>query len=139
MGMGALVDVMVVAGISNVPTSLISGTGPDEMEKFGGTMSVVGVNVLVGSVVVLSVLVAVGVGVAVTVALAIGVSVLFDGVTCGSGKVHGAVLFPESVGAGSFEPLSVVLAVAFAGIELVGSGISLPSVGVGSDKGSTVE
>jgi hypothetical protein len=126
--MGIPVVVVVVAGISVVPRSLISGTGPDEMEKFGGTVIAVGVNVLVESVVVPSVLVAVGVGVAVRVALAIGVPVLFDGLACGSGKVHGAVLFPESVGAGASEPLSPV-----------GSGISLPSVGVGSDKGSTVE
>lgn len=122
---------------------LISGTGPDAMEKFGGTLSVVGViesTVLVGSAVP-----SVVVSVVVVVLLSVGVS---DGVTCGSGETHGTVLFPESVGVGAlasgllvsvgYEP-SLVVAVASVGIESVGSGRSLELVGVASDKGSRVE
>jgi hypothetical protein len=146
------VPVVVEAGIVNVPSALISGTGPDAMEKFGGTLSVVGVielpTVLVGSALPSAL-------VSVLVVLSVGAS---DGVTCGSGETHGTVLFPESVGVGAlasglllsvgYEPSSVVVAVAFVGIESVGSGRSLESVGsgrslesvgVGSDKGSRVE
>lgn len=122
---------------------LISGTGPDAMEKFGGTLSVVGVIELPTSVLVGSAVPSVVVSVVVVV-LSVGVS---DGVTCGSGETHGVVLFPESVGVGAlasglllsvgYEPSSVV--VAFAGIESVGSGRSPESVGVASDKGSRVE
>jgi len=134
------VPVVVVAGISNVPSVLISGMGPDAMEKFGGTLSVVGENVLVGSAVP-------SVAVEVVLVVAVGASVLSDEGPCVSGEAHGTVLFPESVGAGAlasglllsvgYEPSSVE--VAFTGIESVGSGRSLELVGVGSAKGSTVE
>jgi hypothetical protein len=138
------VPVVVGAGTSDVPTTLTSGAGPETTEKPPVSLNVCGagisnvpsvlmggtglvefpeaLSVAVGEVA--SVFVSVGSALpSVAVAVAVELSNEMDS---GAGETFGAVLFPESVGAGTS-----LLLVGYT-LPSVGSGRLLESVSVGS-------